>query len=84
MPQNISKVVSLYLSLPHCYLELEITGKRVKRVSGYGLEIPGRFRFNGLGKATQWLEMTLTKIEEQVKVSVNYGRMGEWFCDNQY
>ena len=80
MPQNISKVVSLYLSLPHCYLELEITGKRVNRVSGYGLEIPGRFRFNGL----EWLEMTLTKIEEQVKVSVNYGRMGEWFCDNQY
>ena len=56
----------------------------MNRVSGYGLEIPGRFRFNGLGKATQWLEMTLTKIEEQVKVSVNYGRMGEWFCDNQY
>ena len=84
MPQNISKVVSLYLSLPHCYLEPEITGKRVNRVSRYGLEIPGRFCFNGLGKAAQWLEMTLKKIEEQVKESVNYGRMGEWFCDNQY
>ena len=26
VPQNISKVVSLYLSLPHYQLELEVTG----------------------------------------------------------
>ena len=55
VPQNISEVFSLYLSLPHCYLELEVTGKRVNRVGGYGLKIPARSRFYGPEKTTQWL-----------------------------
>ena len=63
-PQNISKVIPLYLSLLHCYLELEVTGKRVNREGGYGLEIPARFCFYGPEKATQWLETRLTKMNE--------------------
>ena len=55
VPQNTSKVVSLYLSPPHCYLELEVTGKRVNCVGGYGLKIPARFCFYGPEKTTQWL-----------------------------
>ena len=43
MPQSISKVVPLYLSLPHCYLEFDVTGKLVN--CDYGLEIPSRFCF---------------------------------------
>ena len=39
---------------------------------GNGLGIPTRFRFDGIEKATQWLETRLTKIEEQLKESVNY------------
>ena len=35
VPQNISKVVPLHLSLPHFYLELEVTGKRVNHAGGY-------------------------------------------------
>ena len=72
VPQNILKMVSLYLSLPHCYLELEVTGKHVNCVGGYGLEILERFCFYEPEKATQWLETRLTKIEEQLKESVNY------------
>ena len=41
-------MVSFYLPLSHCYLELEVTGKRVMHGGGYGLEIPTRFRFYGL------------------------------------
>ena len=41
------------------------------RGGGYGLGIPAKFRFYGPEKATQWLEMRLTKIEEQLKESVN-------------
>ena len=29
VPQNIWKMVPFYISLPHCYLELEVTGKCV-------------------------------------------------------
>ena len=44
VPQSISKVVPLYLSLPHCYLELEVSKKCGNTSGGYGLEIP-MFRF---------------------------------------
>ena len=53
------------ISLPHFYQEVEVTGKRVNREGGYGLEIPARFCFYGPKKATQCLETKLTKIEEQ-------------------
>ena len=71
-PQNISKVVPLYLSLPHSYLEPEVTRKHVKSGGSYGLEIPSRSCFYGPEKFTQWLETRLTNIEEQSKESVNY------------
>ena len=64
LPQNILKVVSLYLSLPHCYRELEVTGKCVNHGGSYGLEILARFHFYVPEKVIQWLEMGLTKIEE--------------------
>ena len=41
------------------------------RGGGNGLGIPTRFRSYGPEKATQWLETRLTKIEEQLKESVN-------------
>ena len=53
VPQNISKVVSLYLSPPHWYLEPEATEKRVNRGGGYWSKIPAGFRFYGPEKATQ-------------------------------
>ena len=45
VPQNNSKVVSLYLSLSHCYLELEVTGKCVNHGGRYGLEFRQVFGF---------------------------------------
>ena len=65
VPQDIAKVVLLYLSLPHFYLELEVTGKHVNHEGGYGLEILARFCLYRPEKATQWLETRLTKTEEQ-------------------
>ena len=52
-PQNISKVVSFYLSVTL------LSGtwshwKRVNRGGSYGLEIPARFRFYG-PKTTAWV-----------------------------
>ena len=62
----------VFFSLPHCYLEPEVTRKRVNGGGGNGLGIPTRFRFHGPEKAMLWLETRLTKIEEQLKESVNY------------
>ena len=72
VPQNISKAVPLYFSLPHCYLEPEVTGKSLNSVGGYGIEILASFRFYGPEKATQQFKTILTKVEEQLKESVNY------------
>ena len=46
VPQNISKVVSLYL-FATLFLELEITGKRVNGVGVYGLQLQQVFLFMG-------------------------------------
>ena len=61
-----------YLSLPHCYLEPEVTGKQVNSVGGYRLEILASFHFYGPEKVTQWLETRPTIIEKQLKENVNY------------
>ena len=68
----LSVCLSACLSFSHCYLEHELARKRVNSGRSYGLEIPTRFRLYGPEKATQWLETRLTKIEEQLKESVNY------------
>ena len=47
VPKFISMIVSMFLSLPGCTLSIEVTGKRVNRGAGYGLEIPANFHFYG-------------------------------------
>ena len=71
MCHKTMKVVSLY-SLPHYYVELEVTGKCVNSGGGYGLEILAWFRFYEPEKPTQWLETRLTKIEKQLRESATY------------
>ena len=47
-PQNISKVVSFYLSLPHCCLELEVTGNVWTVVVAMDLKFRPGFVFTDL------------------------------------
>ena len=51
VPKNVSKFVFMFLSLPNCALKIFVTGKRINRGGGYGLEIPARFYFHGPEKA---------------------------------
>ena len=44
-------IVYMFLFLPHCALNIFVTGKRVNRGVKYGLEIPAMFHFYGPGKA---------------------------------
>ena len=39
LPKNISKIVFMFHSLPHCALDIFVTGKRINRGGGYRLEI---------------------------------------------
>ena len=47
VPKNISKIVFMFLSLPHCALDIFVTRRRVNHGGGYGLDIPTSFNFYG-------------------------------------
>ena len=66
VPQNILKLIPFYLSLPHFYLELEVTGKCVNCEGFYGLEIRQGLIFMGLKMPHSGWNKT-NKIEEQLK-----------------
>ena len=70
--KNMSKIVFMFLSLPHCTLGIFVTGKRINRAGGYGLEIPANFYFYGSEKAINWLENKINKIEEKLKENVKH------------
>ena len=72
VPKNMSKIVFMFLPLPHCALDIFVTGKRVNCRGGYGLEIPANFYFYGPEKAINWLKNKVNKIEEKLKENVKH------------
>ena len=56
MPNNMSKIAFIFLSLPHYALDIFVTGKCINRGGGYGLETPANFYFYGLEKVINWLK----------------------------
>ena len=40
VPKNLSKIMNRFTKIPSCSLRCKLTGKRVNRGAGYGLEIP--------------------------------------------
>ena len=63
VPKNLSKFFYQFLSLPNCTISCEVTGKRVNRGGGYGLEIPVKYTFLGPNKAIEWIEKRVTEIK---------------------
>ena len=64
--QQKSLIVSMFLSLPQCALEIFATGKRVNHGGKYGLEIPANVLFHGGEKAIK-----LTKKNKVTKINEN-------------
>ena len=62
VPLGLSKTFSNFLSLPASTVLCIVTGKRLNRGAGLGLEIPVMYQARGHEKAIQWLEKTITKI----------------------
>ena len=63
--------VSMFLLLPRCTLSIEVTGKRVTRGTGYGLEIPAKFHFYGPGNAIVWIRSKTANIRNKLSQNVN-------------
>ena len=62
VPLGLSKTFSNFLFLPASTMLCIITGNRLNRGAGLGLEIPVMYQGRGHEKALQWLEKTITKI----------------------
>ena len=58
VPKNLSKIMNRFTKIPSCSLRCKVTGKRVNRGAGYGLEISVVYELIGLEKAVDWGEKT--------------------------
>ena len=47
LPENISKLCTLFLKVPSTRIRARVTGKRLNRGGGYGLEVPVVFSSTG-------------------------------------
>ena len=56
VPLGLSKTFSNFLSLPASTMLCIVTGKRLNRGAGLGLEIRVMYQARGHEKAIQWLE----------------------------
>ena len=59
-----------FLSLPKHKIKVLVTGKRINRAAGYGLETPNEYLFNGNEKALQWAKENLDNIDANVNKKV--------------
>ena len=61
---------SLQRSLLNHTIRMSVTGKRINRGAGYGLEIFVEYVFNGNEKALQWAKKNLDNIDANVNKKV--------------
>ena len=71
IPHNISKFSSMFLTIPFTAIEVEALGKRVNRGSGYGPEIPVKYRYYGQEKLIQWLAKRLEAIKNELECNIS-------------
>ena len=71
VPKNLSKIFHQFMKIPNRTIACKVTGKRVNRGAGYGLEIPVQYRFIGAEKAVKWAETNIKKVFENINKKVN-------------
>ena len=70
VPFLYSSTFKTFLSLPNHTMRVLVTGKRINRGAGYGLEIPVEYAFNGNEKTLQWAKKNLDNIDANVNKKV--------------
>ena len=63
-------MVAKFLHLPGWYASCKVTGTRINRGIGVGLEIPIEITFVGKETATEWLKIALHRINMIIKEKV--------------
>ena len=62
VPEKLSKIFHRFMKVPDCAIGSKVTGKRVNRETGCGLEISVQYRFIGGKNAVEWAEKNIKKI----------------------
>ena len=70
VPLLYSSTFKKFLSLPNYTIRVLVTGMKINRGAGYGLEIPVEYLFNGNDKAFQWTKKILCNIDANVNKNV--------------
>ena len=70
IPLAISKRISLFLTLPGSFLETKVTGKRINRGGGIGLEVPCKYCISGQEKAVDWIKRKATTFLREHSLAV--------------
>ena len=70
VPKSLSKIMNRFAKIPSCSLRCKVTGKRMNRLTGYGLEIPVVYELIGSEEAVDWGEKNITKILDFVNRKV--------------
>ena len=53
VPKHLSKIFHQFVKIPNCIIGCKVTGKRVNRGAGCGVEIPVQYRFIGAKKEVE-------------------------------
>ena len=61
----------MFLTLAGKFLEAKVTGKRINRGGGYGLEVPCKYRISGQEKAVGWIKRKATTFLQEHSLAVN-------------
>ena len=59
------------MKIPNCTIRCKVTGKRVNRGTGYGLEILVQHRFIGGRESVEWAEKNIKEVFENTNKKVN-------------
>ena len=70
LPRSFCHYFSQYLLIRGSTVLCEVTGKRINRGTGYGLEIPRRYTINGNKLAMRWLSELILKEATNLKDAV--------------
>ena len=62
VPEKLSKIFHQFMKVPDCAIGCKVTGKRVNRETGYGLEISVQYRFIGGKNAVELAEKNIKKV----------------------
>ena len=68
--RHISKVIFQFLSLPGSTASAQVTGGRVNRGAGDGLEIPIKMKLVGHKKSVEWINKKIKAIDNEINSAV--------------